>query len=91
MLKPGERKGDFIPMGKLGHLQVNCTQLCMRHERPTRIAVQPDGSVIFQNCDGRYPQVGWADEGFPAIRARVEELYLSGFASVCPFYRQAGA
>ena len=87
-LKPGERKGDFIPMGKLGHLPVNCSQLCVRHERPTRLAVQPDGSVLFQNCDGRYPTVGHASEGFGAIRERVEALYAGGFAPVCPFFKE---
>ena len=86
-LKPGERKGDFIPMGKLAHLKVNCTQMCVKHERPTRLAVQPDGSVLFQNCDGRYPIVGQAEEGFRVLRERVETMYEKGFMSVCPFFK----
>lgn len=83
-LKEAEKKGDFIPMGKLGHLKVNCSQMCVKHERATRIAIQPDGSVIFQNCDGRYPVVGQASEGFKVLRERIEELYSGGFKSVCP-------
>ncbi len=70
ILKPAET--HFIPMGRLARPDAPCTRLCDRDDKPTRIALQPDGMVMFQNCDGDYPAIGAAIEGFPTIATRLK-------------------
>ena len=80
VLKPAETK--FIPMGRLVHPNAQCTRLCDRDEKPTRIALQPDGMIMFQNCDGDYPAIGTAAEGFRTIRERL----IARAWRKCPLY-----
>lgn len=75
---------SFIPMGRLGHLPTICTQKCDTDSNPTRIAMKPNGDIIFQTCDGSYPVVGRAEEGFPAIQKRLVE---KGWQTACPVWR----
>jgi hypothetical protein len=86
VLKPAEP--SFIPMGRLARPDAQCTRLCDHDDKPTRIALQPDGTVMFQNCDGDYPAIGTAAEGFPVVAAR---LKAQGWRSRCPLYREANA
>jgi hypothetical protein len=70
-------KGDedrYLPMGRLSRLPFSCTRRCERDEKPTRVAVKPDGSVIFQTCDGVYPIIGDIGDGFPELASRCEDL-----------------
>lgn len=69
----------YLPMGRLKDQPFLCTQRCRKDERPTRIAVQPDGSVIFQTCDGVYPVIGHIDEGFAALAKKTED-----YPRMCP-------
>jgi hypothetical protein len=84
-LKSGET--DFLPMGKLSFKTPRCTQRCVWDARPLRLAVKPDGNVIYQTCDGVYPVVGTISETFSAIVRRVDHMRSYGFADYCPHYR----
>jgi hypothetical protein len=84
-LKPEEE--NYHAMGRLeGKLAFSCSTKCMSWDRALRLAVQPDGTIIFQNCDGVYPIVGTIREDFQVINARVQKLRADGFASVCSHY-----
>lgn len=85
-LKPLEE--NFHAMGRLeGKMPFSCSQKCMSWDRALRIAVQPDGSIIFQNCDGVYPVVGSIDEPFDITHRRVQRARREGFGSVCQHYQ----
>ena len=84
-LKPLEE--NFHAMGRLaGKVPFFCSQKCMSWGRALRIAVQPDGMIIFQNCDGVYPIVGNLSERFVTIDARIQNARAVGFSGVCPHY-----
>jgi hypothetical protein len=84
-LKPEEEQ--FHPMGRLaGAFPVSCNTKCMWWDKPLRIAVQPDGSIIFQNCNGVYPVVGNIREDFATLHRNVQKLRKWGFQQVCPHY-----
>ena len=84
-LKPEEE--NFHAMGRLeGKMAFSCTKKCFGWQRAHRIAVQPDGSILFQNCDGIYPIVGNIDEPFDVIDARIQVMRTQGFADVCPHF-----
>ena len=88
-LKP--KAENFHAMGRLeGKMKFSCTHKCATWDRALRIAVQPDGSIIFQNCDGVYPVVGNIDEPFAVIDARIQELRMRGFEAVCPHFAEQG-
>jgi hypothetical protein len=55
-----DTKAKLLPMGRLSNQPFSCSFKCTRilPNQPFRIALEPDGSVIFQNCDGVYPKVG---------------------------------
>ena len=83
-LKPAGE--SFHAMGRLeGRMQFSCTHKCMWWGRALRIAVQPDGTIIFQNCDGVYPVVGDLGESFSGLGARVTKMRREGFRDVCPY------
>jgi hypothetical protein len=89
-LKPVEEQ--FHPMGRLeGAFPVNCSVKCMWWQRALRIAVQPDGTVVFQNCDGMYPIVGTIDQSFSVLHRNIQHAREEGFDSVCKFYKGVGA
>ncbi len=73
----------MIPMGRLRKPIIKCTSQCSWDTRPTRIAVQPDGSIIFQTCDGSYPVVGHIREGFDRVRYRVVQEVEWKFPELC--------
>ena len=84
-LKPVEE--NFHAMGKLeGKMKFSCSTKCMSWDRALRIAVQPDGTIIFQNCDGVYPVVGHLGEPFSVIDERVMNMRTDGFSPVCSHY-----
>lgn len=85
------KKADtqILPMGKLFGAPVKCTAKCMRQDVPTRLAVQPDGSIIYQTCDGVYPVIGSLNDSFSAVMTRVEHYIKHGFGDVCPYYEGA--
>lgn len=82
---------QIFPMGRLAGEQVRCTVKCMRprYIAPTRIAVQPDGTIIYQSCDGVYPVIGsWDTDTFDDIVKKVDEYTQQGFREVCPYYEE---
>jgi hypothetical protein len=82
---------QILPMGRLIGEQVKCTVKCMRprYIAPTRIAVQPDGTIIYQSCDGVYPVIGsWDTDTFDDIVKKVDEYTQQGFRAVCPYYEE---
>lgn len=86
-LKPPDTQ--ILPMGYLFGQKVKCTVKCERTDKPTRLAVQPDGSIIYQTCDGVYPKIGYINETFDMIDRRVTNYLKDGFGSVCPYYKEA--
>lgn len=83
-LKPIEE--GFHAMGRLaGKMEFSCSEKCLSWDRTLRIAVQPDGSIIYQNCDGVYPVVGNIDENFIKINERVQAMRKKDFSSVCSY------
>jgi organic radical activating enzyme len=84
-LKPKEE--NYHAMGRLeGKMPFSCSQKCMSWNKALRIAVQPDGSILFQNCDGVYPVVGTISEPFSALVQRVDRMRNCGFAERCSHY-----
>lgn len=59
----------YINMGRW--TSGSCTNRCTNHPVPIRMAILPDGRVMFQNCDGSYPIVGCIRESFMDIYTRV--------------------
>ena len=87
-LKPKEE--NFHAMGRLeGKMRFSCSRKCMWWKKASRIAVQPDGTIIFQNCDGVYPVVGSLSEPFEVIKKRVSLMKARGFDRLCPHYEHA--
>lgn len=80
---------NILPMGYLFGQKVKCTVKCQTIDKPTRLAVQPDGSIIYQTCDGVYPRIGYINEPFSAIDRRITNYLKDGFGVVCPYYRDA--
>lgn len=76
---------NFLPMGKLKHLPAACSHLCMRNKKPVRIAVEPDGAIIFQTCDGVYPEIGTFEDKFRDIHERILQYSKTGFKNVCQY------
>jgi hypothetical protein len=86
-LKPLEE--NFHAMGRLeGKMKFSCSTKCMSWKRAVRIAVQPDGTIIYQNCDGVYPVVGNLKEDFNLIDERIQAMRSIGFDSVCPHFKK---
>ena len=67
--KNDDTKAKLLPMGRLKDRPFSCTHKCKRIPKgdPYRIALEPNGEVIFQNCDGVYPVVG-------SYRSTLEEI-----------------
>jgi hypothetical protein len=87
-LKPVEE--NYQAMGRLeGKLRFTCSQKCQSWNRALRIAVQPDGNIIFQNCDGVYPVAGSINEDFAALDKRIMRMRGEGFGPVCRHYPKA--
>jgi len=84
-LKPVEE--NLHPMGRYSNMMPDykCSEKCVWWDRALRVAVRPDGDIMFQNCDGSYPIVGNIGESFGALDARVQRLRKLGFRSVCKF------
>lgn len=74
---------QMLPMGRLAKTNPSCTERCQWDNRPTRIAVEPDGKVIFQTCDGVYPVVGHIENGFSRIHERVQYEKENRFKYLC--------
>jgi hypothetical protein len=84
-LKPIEE--NFHAMGRLaGVIPFSCSRKCAWWGRALRIAVQPDGTIIFQNCDGIYPVVGNIYESFADIDARIIDARKDGFGKLCKYW-----
>lgn len=63
-------KGDdkIYPMGRAKSITNNvCTQKCKDYTIPTRMALFPNGNILFQNCDGSYPIIQTIDDPFKNI------------------------
>ena len=55
--KKDDTKKRLLPMGRSAVDDWYCTRRCQRLER-LRIAIKPNGDVIYQKCDGVYPVIG---------------------------------
>ena len=64
----------LLPMGRLSDLPFSCTMKCIRAKDPYRIAMRPDGKVIFQSCDGVYPIVGCWKDSLSDIELEVKRI-----------------
>ena len=58
---------DRIPMGRLATEKWSCSFRCEWDKRPKRFALKPDGTIIFQTCDGVYPMVGTYNNTFETL------------------------
>jgi len=73
ILKPPD--DNFLPMGRLKHVEQKCTQKCKSwYGKPVRFALNPEGKVIFQSCDGVYPVVGDSSIGFNEVVTKITEV-----------------
>lgn len=54
--KKDDLKGKLLPMGRNKKELWTCSKRCLRLERH-RIAILPNGDVIYQKCDGVYPVI----------------------------------
>lgn len=87
-LKPEEE--NYHPMGRLaGKIPMNCKRKCMTWNKALRIAVQPDGTIIFQNCMGVFPVVGSISQPFDMLDDEIQKLRQHGFETACPYYKEA--
>ncbi len=78
-----ESDTQMLSMGRLARQNSSCTERCRWDQRPTRIAVQPDGSIMFQTCDGVYPVIGHMRDGFEYIHQRVLDEKQIAFMKTC--------
>lgn len=60
-----DTKGKLLSMGRLKDRKVECTMKCRSLSIPIngnepvyRMALEPNGNIILQSCDGRYPVIG---------------------------------
>ncbi len=55
-----DTKTKLLPMGRLSNQGFSCSLKCTKipSDQPFRIALEPSGNIMFQNCDGIYPIVG---------------------------------
>lgn len=61
------------PMGRAKDNGAECTRKCGSYAVPTRVGVFPNGYILFQNCDGRYPVIQTYEESFVGIMSRVQD------------------
>jgi len=47
-----------------------CSGFCCLDDRITRLAIMPDGNIVFQNCHGNYPIVQTIEDPFEGILER---------------------
>ncbi len=66
------------PMGRAARADWSCTKKCTWHRQPTRMALTPEGGVIFQNCNGVYPLLGGYHEGFTVLLDRAADIRRTG-------------
>jgi hypothetical protein len=55
--KKDDTKSRLLPMGRNYDDDWSCTRRCERIEETERLAIKPNGDVIYQKCDGIYPVV----------------------------------
>lgn len=65
-LKEDDTTKKLLPMGRNQEGTWKCSGMCAYKEKmkPTRLAILPDGNIIYQLCDGVYPVVGSIDNPF---------------------------
>jgi hypothetical protein len=69
-----DTKSRLLPMGRLSNQPFSCTMRCLKMKEPYRIAMQPDGNIIFQSCDGVYPIVGNWENSLSDIELNVRRI-----------------
>jgi len=63
-IKEDDTRDNLLPMGRNTQKNQKCTQKCRNFLGPIRLAAMPNGTIIWQRCDGIYPVVGTIDEPF---------------------------
>ncbi len=63
-------------MGRLSNRSSSCTFKCLKipKNKPFRIALEPNGNIIFQNCDGIYPVIGNYKNSLKEIEKNIYKL-----------------
>jgi len=56
--KKDDTRSRLLPMGRNATEDWYCTRRCQRQEATERLAIMPDGDIIYQKCDGVYPVLG---------------------------------
>jgi hypothetical protein len=56
--KKDDTKSRLLPMGRNATEDWYCTRRCQRQEETERLAIMPNGDIIYQKCDGVYPVLG---------------------------------
>jgi len=71
-----DTKSKLLPMGRLSNRPFSCNFKCLKipQGQPFRIALEPDGSIIFQNCDGVYPVIGNCTNSLEEIEENIYKL-----------------
>lgn len=68
IIKGDDTQGRLLRMGRGAFIGLEelpyCTVKCVQGMCPKRLAVMPNGDVIFQSCDGVYPVVGNIESPF---------------------------
>jgi hypothetical protein len=73
-----DTKAKLLPMGRLANKTFNCSLKCTKvpKDHPYRIALEPNGEVIFQNCDGVYPVVGTYENSLEEIKNNIHNIIM---------------
>jgi len=62
------------PMGRASKNNWKCTNKCTTYDCATRIGLFPDGSILFQNCDGVYPYVQTYHNSFGLLKNNIDRI-----------------
>ncbi|MFW9871730.1 MAG: radical SAM protein [Candidatus Thorarchaeota archaeon] len=70
-----DTKSRLLPMGRLSRRPFSCSKKCTQVDGDLyRIAMEPNGNIIFQNCDGVYPVVGNYKNTLEEIEERIYNI-----------------
>lgn len=69
------KHGDAIlPMGRAKGMKHECIKSCREYKVPMRLTIKPSGRILFGNCDGVYPEVGFLGQPFSKVVQAAREV-----------------
>jgi hypothetical protein len=69
------KHGDtMLPMGRAKGMDHECIKSCREYKVPMRLTVKPNGKILFGNCDGVYPEVGFLGQPFSKVVQSAREV-----------------